>query len=44
MRDHPHPRNGATGSVQPNYAGAICGTAYGSCPPARDPGRVVREA
>ena len=44
MRDHPRPRNGATGSVQLNYAGAICGTAYGSCSPARDPGWVVREA
>ena len=43
MRDHPHPRNGATGSVQLNYAGAIHGTAYGSCSPARDPGRVVQE-
>ena len=43
MRDHPHPRNGATGSVQPNYAGAIRGTAYGSCSPARYPGQVVRE-
>ena len=44
MRDHPRPRNGATGSVQPNYAGAIHGTAYGSCSPARNPGQVVREA
>ena len=44
MRDHPRARNGATGSVQLNYAGAIRGAAYGSCSPARDSGWVVREA
>ena len=44
MRDHPHPRNQATGGVQPNYAGAIRGPAYGSCSPAWDPGWVVWEA
>ena len=44
MRDHPHPRNRATRGVQLNYAGAIRGPAYGSCSPAWDPGRVVREA
>ena len=36
MRDHPHPGNRATRGVQPNYAGAIRGPAYGSCSPAWD--------
>ena len=33
-----------TGSVQPDYAGPICGAAYGGCSSARDPRMVVREA
>ena len=44
MRDHPRPGNRATRGVQPNYAGAIGGPAYGSCSPAWYPGRVVQEA
>ena len=44
MRDHPRPGNRATRGVQPNYAGAIRGPAYGSCSPAWDPGLVVWEA
>ena len=38
------PRIEQPGCVQPNCAGAIRGPAYGSCSPAWDPGRVVREA
>ena len=36
--------DGATGSIQPDYACLGCGAAYGGGPSAGDPRRVVQEA